>query len=269
MLIMVVDDEQHALENSVAKISSVLGEGTKIEAFQNPLTAFEYVKENLVDIAFLDIEMFAMNGIELAVKIREASPQTAIIFVTGYSEYAIEAFKIHANGYVLKPPSEEDIRLEIDNIKSLPKPKSSSRMRVQTFGNFDVFVDEKPLKFKRSKTKELFAYLIDRKGASTTMAEIISVIWEDKTNNRTTRSMIHNLLSDLHQTLRDVGMTEVIDKSRNSIAVVPKYIECDYYRLLEGDPASVNSYTGEYMSNYSWAELTTGYITSTLVKDTY
>lgn len=132
------------------------------------------------------------------------------------------------------------------------------RLRVQTFGNFEVFYDGRPVHFSRSRTKELFAYLIDRRGAGSTMGELISVLWEGRPDTDSVRSQLRSLITDLRTTLRRLGEEAIIIKQRDMIAVDPNRVDCDYYRCLDGDTAAVNAFRGEYMSNYSWAETTLG-----------
>lgn len=132
------------------------------------------------------------------------------------------------------------------------------RLRVQTFGNFEVFWGEQPVHFERSKTRELFAYLIDRRGAGSTMGELVSVLWEGRPDTASLRSQLRSLITDLRATLRSLGAEKVVIKGRDYIAVDPARVDCDYYRYLAGEKAARSVFRGEYMSNYSWAEITVG-----------
>ena len=116
MIAIAVDDEFLMLSALVAAIeaSPDIREVTK---FSDCEEALEFVKENSVDVAFLDINMRGMGGLALAEKILSAHPNCKIVFCTGYEEYAIPAFKLHASGYLMKPISAEDVQAEIDNIK--------------------------------------------------------------------------------------------------------------------------------------------------------
>lgn len=133
-----------------------------------------------------------------------------------------------------------------------------ARLRVQTFGNFEVFWKEQPVRFERSKTRELFAYLIDRRGARSTMGELVSVLWEGRPDTAGLRSQLRSLITDLRATFRTLGAEEVVVKGRDYIAVDPSRVDCDYYRYLAGEKAARSAFRGEYMSNYSWAEITVG-----------
>lgn len=132
------------------------------------------------------------------------------------------------------------------------------RLRVQTFGNFEVFYDGKPVHFRRRRTKELFAYLIDRRGAGSTMGQLISVLWEGRPDTESVRSQLRSLITDLRTTFRDLGENAIIIKQRDLIAVDPTRVDCDYYRFLAGDQGAAKAFRGEYMTNYSWGETTLG-----------
>ena len=258
MNIIAVDDETLAL-GYMLKILKAAAPGNNFKGFEDPFFALDYLRENPVDIAFLDIEMYGLNGIELAKQFKEAAPAVKIIFSTGFPDYALDAFSVHANGYLLKPPTVEAVKSEIDNL-GLPPATSQKRVRVQAFGNFEVFVDNAPLRFGRAKAKELFAYLVDRKGSGSTTAELISVLWEDRDLSHSLQSQFQTVAADMLKTFKAVNAEEVLIKKRNYLSVDTEKLDCDYYNFLKGDTRAINSYAGEYMSNYSWAEFTTGFL---------
>lgn len=209
------------------------------------------------DVVFSDIRMPKLDGLQLAVRLKTLVPDTKVVFVTGYNEYALDAFRVRAHGYLMKPVEPEHIRRELDYM--LPRPAlSSEKLRVQCFGKFEVFYLGKPLQFERLQTKELLAYLIDQNGASCTSQEIAAVIWDDETEIKVLTHRLRNLVADLRATLKKIGQENIIIKSGRTIAVNRTLIDCDYYRMLDGDMSAVNSYRGEYMEQYPWARLTEG-----------
>ena len=136
MIAIAVDDEAlmlRALERAISASPDI----TDVIKFSDCEKALEYVKDNPVNVAFLDINMRGMGGLALATKIIELRPDCKIVFCTGYEEYAIPAFKLHASGYLMKPISAEDVQGEIDNIKGVLK--KTKLLRVKCFGNFEVF----------------------------------------------------------------------------------------------------------------------------------
>jgi two-component SAPR family response regulator len=108
MKILCVDDEDLILALTVSMCRGIPG---PVEAvgFTRSAQALEWLERNEPEIALLDINMADMNGLALAAKIKTLRPDTAIIFLTGYSEYAVDAFALHASGYLLKPVSQKNV----------------------------------------------------------------------------------------------------------------------------------------------------------------
>ena len=251
MIAIAVDDEIIMLGALVAAIKAS-PDISEVSQFSGCDEALAFVKENSVDVAFLDINMRGMGGLALAEKIRSVCPDCKIVFCTGYEEYAIPAFKLHASGYLMKPVSAEDVQVEIDNIKGIRQREKP--LTVKCFGNFEVYAKGEKLTFKRSKTKELFAFLVDRNGAGVTVAEIGVALWENDEEQKN-QNYIHQLFRDLRQTLEAIGMEEIFERNNYLYSVKPEKIDCDYYSYLKtGKP----EFIGEYMSRYSWAEVTCG-----------
>lgn len=257
MNMLAVDDEPYALIDLKEALRAV-APGNEITGFSAPCDAMEYALGHRIDVAFLDIELGVMNGLSLAKKLKDIQPSIKIIFVTSYEEYAVEAFTIHATGYLLKPVREEDIRRELTFIYELLEKPMAGRVRIQTFGGFEVYVDGCPLAFKRAKSKELLACLVDVRGAGITTRKACDILWEDGFYDRKRKNSFHTILSELRAALREKGIEDILVKTHNSIAVDVNRLECDSYRFLEGDPAAVNSYRGDYMPCYSWAEFSAG-----------
>ena len=187
-------------------------------------------------------------------------PRGNLIFVTEFPQYMGEAFDLHASGYRMKPVTVPEVQRELADLR-YPVQEEAPLLRVQAFGNFEVFFQGRPVHFRRSRTKELFAYLIDRRGAGSTMGELISILWEGRLDTPGVRSQLRSLITDLRTTLQALGQEAVIIKRRDLIAVDPKQVDCDYYRFLAGDRSPGNLFRGEYMSNYSWGETTLGALT--------
>ena len=228
MIAIAVDDEPlmlGALTNAIKASDDI----TSVADFTSCEDALEYIKTNHVDIAFLDINMRGMGGLALAEKIIVICPKCKIVFCTGYEEYAIPAFKLHASGYLMKPVSPKDVEAEID-------------------------ARGEKLTFKRSKTKELFAFLVDRNGAGVTISEIGVALWENNTDQKN-HNYIHQLFRDLRHSLEMVDAEEIFERNNYFYSLNPEKLDCDYYAYLKtGKP----EFRGEYMSQYSWAEETCG-----------
>jgi len=261
MKILAVDDEKLALEMLENAITEVCP-SDEIFTFRNPKDLLAFAKDNVCDIAFLDIKMRGMTGIELSKKLKDLIPNINIIFVTGYDDYTGDAMQLHASGYIYKPVTAEKIKYELNDLRyPITHQNNDALLRVNCFGNFDVFTtDGTIVQFSRSKAKELLAYLVSINGASCTIKEIYSVLFEDKPYERKNKMYLQKIISSLMSNLREVNAEKVIIKSYNSMAINTKLIDCDYYNFLNYDVDAINSYHGKFMNQYSWAEFMIGYL---------
>jgi two-component SAPR family response regulator len=251
MIAIAVDDEPLML-GALVKAIKASDDITDVTDFTSCDDALDFIKSNPVDIAFLDINMRGMGGLSLAEKIISFCPDCKIVFCTGYEEYAIPAFKIHASGYLMKPISAMEVQEEINNIKGVRQREKP--LTVKCFGNFEVYINGQKLVFKRSKTKELLAFLIDRHGAGVTIAQIGVALWENNQEQKK-QNYVHQLIRDLRQSLEAVGVGEIFQRNNYFYSITPEKLDCDYYAYLKtGKP----EFRGEYMSQYSWAEETCG-----------
>ena len=258
MRIIAVDDEKIALEALSGAIRAIVAED-EVVSFRYPEDAIEYAKENLCDIAFLDIEMVGMSGVELAEELKKYNNEINIVFCTGYGNYRDVAFDLHASGYLMKPITPEKVKRELENLR---RPISEKKkLKVQTFGNFEVYIDGKPLNFKYRRTKELFAYLVDRVGAMCSVGEIIGILFEDESGRE---DYFQKLRRDLLTTLEEVGCENAIVHKRGMLGVVVTEIKCDYYDYLNNKKDFATSYFGEYMSQYSFGEYTNAHLSARL-----
>lgn len=260
MNIIIVDDEQMAVEDLFDSVSEILSDAV-INCFTSQQEALEFIKDNPCDVAFLDIQMPGKTGMEFSSDIRAVKPRANIIFVTGYSKYALDAFSINASGYIMKPARKSDIENALNNLR-IPIEKNNERLFVQCFGNFDMFYAGAPIKFSRKKAKEMFAYLVDLNGSSCTVAELCAALWEDSDDSESQRSYLRMLVADLKKVLRTHKCEDVIVIERNYFAIDKSKFDCDYYRYLENPDAMANTYKGAYMSQYSWSEVTHAWLES-------
>ena len=254
MIAIAVDDEVLML-GALVKAVSASPDIREVTKFSDCEQALEFVRNTSIDIAFLDINMRGMGGLALAESILGIRPDCKIVFCTGYEEYAIPAFKLHASGYLMKPISAEDVQKEIDNIKGVRQKEKL--LNVKCFGNFEVYVKGEKLVFKRLKSKELFAFLVDRNGAGMTARQICAVLFDDESDDAKNAAYLRQLVLDLKNTLKSAGAENVLRHETPCYRVDTSLIECDYISYLAtGKP----EFRGEYMTQYSWAEDTCAYL---------
>jgi two-component SAPR family response regulator len=257
VIIFAIDDETAML----AELHDAIAEAepnAEIHDFQYAKDVLSAISEKkiLPDVVFSDIELPGMDGLSLAVQIKRTAPETKIVFVTGYSQYAVEAFRRRINGYLLKPVDAGQIREELDYLQEYYKP-NPEKLQVKCFGFFEVYWQGKALAFERKQSKELFAFLIDRNSICAA-EDIADALWEGDPDMAACKTRIRSLLHDLKNTFSSIGLNDILIRKRDRIGIETDRIECDYYRFLMGDVQAVNAFHGEYMSQYSWAEPTMG-----------
>lgn len=268
MIIFAIDDEPRSLSLLQRAITTAEPDA-QVYTFQRPSALMEAIEQRhiLPDVVFSDIEMPGSSGMALAARIKRAAPDTGIVFVTGYSEYAVEAFRLRADGYLLKPVTAERMREELDALRRVesraepalaPKqaPAAGKRLIVRCFGYFEVYWEGEPLMFGRKQTKEMLAVLIDREGAVCTADELMAALWGGEGESVKHKAYLRALTQDLRQTLARIGMDELLLRRYNHWAIRPELIECDYYRMIHGDMEALNAYRGQYMEQYAWARRT-------------
>lgn len=252
MRAIAVDDEPlmlHALSKAIKASPDI----TFVEEFTSCDETLKWVENNPVEVAFLDIQMRGMGGLALAERIMDINPDCKIVFCTGYNQYAVSAIKLRVSGYLMKPVSSKDVQEEIDNIKRVRNKEKP--LTVKCFGNFEVYVNGERVAFKRTKTKELFAFLVDRKGAGVSAREISARLWPENGDDSKIQNYLRQLFLDLRKNLKTAGMEDVVMQNNYSYSIDIDKLDCDYYEFLKkGKP----EFQGEYMTQYSWAEETCG-----------
>lgn len=254
MNILIVDDEPFQREELKEALDRIAGKNVCFFADSYD-SAMKVVSKNRFDIAFLDIQMPGKNGLSLAQSIKKESPRTNIVIVTAYSQYALEALKLFVSGYLLKPVIDSDLQEVLSNLRNPVTPDTAQKkVFVKCFGLFDVFIDNKPMKFKRKKEKELLAYLIFLKGASANRGEVCSTIFEESSSPEKDFSYLKTVMSALKTDLQKYNISDMLIHSNNSYSINLDAVDCDYYNYLLGRADGFHQYNGEFMSQYSWAE---------------
>ena len=250
MKAIAVDDEIYMLET----LQEVVNASADIEAvapFSSCSAALAYAAENTIDVAFLDINMRGIGGLGLAEKLMELQPRCKIIFCTGYEEYAVSAFHLHASGYLMKPITAEAVQRELDHIKGVRV--TEKLLTVKCFGHFEALHNGDGLPFKRKKTKELLAVLVDRNGAGMTAKQLCAILFPDDTDDSKNMAYLRQLVLDLRNTLKAIHAEDILQHDSPYYRINTNLIKCDYLSFLEtGNP----KFHGEYMTQYSWAEAT-------------
>ncbi|MBR1383919.1 MAG: response regulator, partial [Ruminococcus sp.] len=207
MITATLDDEQLAVNALVRKLKRIDPNGTH-EGFVRITDFMDFADHNYIDIAFLDIDLnSSINGLDLIRHLYEKYGDMNIIIYTGHpdAEYKVAALDNSVCGYLLKPLSEEDIRTAITKVRTPIR-----ELRVQCFGYFEVFFGTNPIKFERKDSKEIFAFLIDKRGAEVSEEELRAILFKEDEDGDEKRTYIRNIIYDIRKTLGKHGVPKEI-----------------------------------------------------------
>ena len=253
MKILAVDERPEGLKQ-LSELARRLRPEAELTESASSLQALGFARKTEFDVALLRAELPELGGMDLGRYLVELNPLVNLIYLAGDERLAYEALTIHASGYLLEPLEDGALKRELDDLRHPAAEKAHKRVFAQTFGNFELFVDGKPVNFKYNRTKELVAVLINNRGAQTTNGEIIAKLWEDDGDPEKKISYLSNLRQDLQNTFTKLRLNGIILKQRGSLAVATDRIECDLYDWLEKKQNSKYHYLGDYMNQYSWPE---------------
>lgn len=223
MIAICVDDEPILL-SWLSRVVSASPDIERIEAFTNGETALDYARHHSFDIAFLDVELRAMDGVTLAQQLRAIRPGCGIVFCTGHAGYAVDAIaRLNVDGYLLKPIESAAVQREIDRIKARFQP-DDTLLTVDLSGGISFFDKTgKPIRFRRTKTEQLLSALVQQNGQSLSTRELCELLWDDSTTSQylyeKNENYLSQLFTDLRHTLEECSAQDVLKKTVDGYAV--------------------------------------------------
>ncbi|OKL37861.1 response regulator [Domibacillus mangrovi] len=274
--VILVDDEPLALRSMEKKLNE-FDNIEVVQTFSNVETVFDTVKNLDFQVAFLDIEMPRLSGLELAELLRVWHKNIHIVFVTAHRDYAIQAFELHSVDYLLKPilksrlaktieRLEEQLQLKSEQLE--PEQQTASSLKIQCLGEFMVYCNNQPITWKTSKVRELFAFFTTHYNLPVHRDTIIDNLWPNIDYSKA-KIQLHTTISYLRKSLASIGYSDVLLFSNECYVLQLNNFHCDSLELeqlvdkneLIGDhnigrfQAAVQSYYGDYMekTDYQWA----------------
>lgn len=268
---MIVDDE--AL--SVQRLHRLLAANSEIgtcHAFLNPREAYSFARENRIDVAFLDISMPEVDGMTLSSLLHALDESMHLVFVTGYSEYAVQAFDAHAVDYLLKPVTTARLSRTLDRIvrRNRANQVTAPAVEARLFGGLTIHGrgrDSQPIKLRSPKTEELFAYLVCK--GTVSRDEIIETLWSGLELANAWKNL-NTTLYYIRKTIDNGESRSIVLTGRTEIRIDAGGIICDLYEFeyrmkqirLVPDPPEKQLrqaealYTGKLLAGkgYHWSE---------------
>ena len=260
MKTILVDDELWTMEQFKEECAG-MPEIELVGEFVFAQEALDYARNHPVEFALLDIELNGMdsrqgmNGVELAKELRKLYPKIIIVFVTSHTRYLKDFIDIKADYFVVKPYNKADVEDALERAKAYAG-RLKKRIRVQTFGTFEVYLDGKPLAFKSAKAKELLALLVQKRGGIVTPTEGMNLLYDGRVYNRRNSSTFRMTVYRLQDTLEEAGIDNLIRVPDRGYGryIDPALIDCDLYDYLDGKEEGRKRFSGVYLSGYSWGE---------------
>ena len=251
MRTIVVDDQKVNLE-IFRHLSSDISDINIVGEFENGEDAIEYALHNPVDLAFLDVELPTIDGVQLAYSLRKIRSDILIVFATSHEEYVWQFNRVGGDYYLLKPFDKPTLELTMDRIRLLAK-RQEKRLYIQTFGRFVVMEGDRPLRLT-GKAKEILALIVTRRGKEISNEEIYSTIWEGREYSNEQMSVFYNALGRLRKALKEEGCENLLITTTRGQMVNTDMFDCDYYAWQDGNMNLRDKLEGEFMSEYSWGE---------------
>lgn len=231
---IIIDDEIIAID----LLSILLNNYKNIEIvgkYTNPIKALEDIKETKPDIIFLDIEMEEINGIEIANQLLDEGNNIDIVFITAYSKYAVEAFRVNAIDYLLKPIDKKQLEeaiTRIDNKKKESFDILENKAYINSLGSFALFDENKNiLSWRTQKAKELFVYLWDNQNQAVSKTIILEMLFPGKDIKNGT-IILHTTVYQVRKLLEKLGYSKTIAYKNESYQLVTQ-INSDIEKLDE------------------------------------
>ena len=250
MRAIVVDDEPLMLK-SFLRLSSGIEDLQVLGTFESPEDAIEFVRSNSVEIAFLDIEMPTMSGIQLAKELRALRPDILVVIISAYSDYIKDSNAIGADYYILKPYKHETLEMMMDRMRLLAK-RQQKELFIKTFGEFEVLKNGKPTSVT-GKAKEILAYCVIMQGKEVSNEEIYSVLWEGREYNNVNMKVYYNAIKRLKDALANDVISDLLISTKRGHLTNTDVYDCDLYEWLKKGNRDISKIPGGFMTKYEWA----------------
>ena len=251
MRAILVDDEPIMLR-SFMRNSADIPELNVVARFLSAEEAISYAQKNTFELALLDVCLPGMNGIDLAVRLREMHPGLLVVFISAFDDYIRNFNEIGGDYYILKPYKKETLQMMVEKM-SLLAGRLRKNIYIQMFGRFNVLKDGAPLKIS-GKTKEILALIAVRRGKEISNEEIYSTVWENREYSNESMKVYYNALSRLKHALVEAAASELLLSTPRGQMLNTEICDCDYFAWLDKNAESRERFEGEFLSEYSWSE---------------
>ena len=236
---VIIDDERPALDelSYLLKNNSV----EVIGSFQNTKGALDFIVTEKPDLVFLDIEMRGINGIDFGVELQSSTEKTAVIFVTAYPEYALEAFRAYPLDYIVKPVEEERLMRTLCHIRETSKRRAEGRngdLCIRCFGKYEIISGDAKVKLPTKKTRELLAFLLCSEGTLICRDDVVRLVFGNSDSGKDANNLRVSLFR-IRNALREAGIGNDQFLIREDLSLILADGVCDivdFQRFIRNNP---------------------------------
>lgn len=151
---VIIDDEKHAVATLAWKLEKFCPQVELIGQFTDATQGLEFLRTTIPDLLFLDIEMPRLNGFEILEELGAPIPFD-VVFTTAYDEFGIQAVKVSALDYLLKPIRNRELKEAIHRYEQKQAPQISSEQLQVLFSNIKPEPSAKPAKIGLSSKQRV------------------------------------------------------------------------------------------------------------------
>ena len=252
MRTIIVENEQMMIKRFV-RMSEKIEDIDLVGRFEYAEDAVKYCTNNSVELAFLDMDMPTMSGVDLAVKLRQIRPDMVIVFVSAFEKYLWDFNHIGGDYYILKPFDIGILKMAMEKVRLIAK-RQHKDLYIQTFGGFAVFKNGKSIPL-RGKTKEILALVLVRMGKEISNEEIYRTVWKSRARcGNSNMNVFHNALKRLREALKKAECEELLISSRYGQLINTDCFDCDYFKWQNKEIDYKEMTVSAFMPEYSWGE---------------
>lgn len=250
MRTIIVDNDQAELRR-FSQLSQGVRDIQIVGQFESDLEALMYVRENPVELAFLNISVSSAGGITLAKELRKIREGMLIVFASESGKWINDANKIGGDYYLIKPYSRGALEMAMDRVRLIAQ-RLKRTLTIQTFGEFTVLKEGKPISLA-GKAKEILALLVSRRGQEISNRELYAILWPGREYSNHNMSVLYNALNRLRNSLRKEGAENLLITTAHGHMINTELFDCDYYMWEDAAPGEREEFEATFLSQYMWA----------------
>ncbi len=212
----------------------------------------DFMKRVRTDILFVSLCSGEEEYIPLIEFVKNSNLKTVVCLIGNSEEQILDVYKYKCDYFLQKTYEDRELTRCIETLDLLVG--RIKHIKIITFGNFEVFINDVPVVFHNAKAKELFALCVDHHGGLVSIFEASDKLWPHKLFDEKVKRLYRKAVMAINRTLKEYGAENIFESVRGGCRVNPTSIKCDYYSFLKNPEQNIMLLNGKYMYEYEWAE---------------